>query len=683
MLSATFEQILESIISLPPSSPLSAIQTLAASSKAQIETWNSQLPPTVSTTLPPIIEQHTLLLPDTHQAVHSWDGSLTYTDLDQLSNRLACYLETLGVQPGSYVPLMFGKTKFNIITMLAILKAGGAFVALDPKHPTSRHSLVVENIGAGFVLAGKEHEEVAKGTSEECIVVDSIFLESLSEFDDALPEAQPEPEDPAYVIYTSGTTGTPKGTVITHGNVATAALAWGKKFNMSSESRVLQFASHTFDAVIIETLCVLLFGGTICIPSDSERLSDVAGAINRYEINWVFLTPSVASTLRPELVPGVRTMCMGGEAMTKREIETWRGVQLFNLYGPTETTVIASISEKISASGELLDEAPYNIGSAVGNRLWVIDPSDHNKLAPLGAIGELLVEGAGVSPGYLKDEERSKQVFISAPAWTKDLNVSFDAQHGMYKTGDLVRQNPNGTLTFVSRKDTQIKLNGQRIELGEIEAHVRAVLPKEFSVAIELVSPAGGKKAIGCFFAEKNGGEESRVVGMEGKFLEVAKSVERSVGKSLPGYMVPSIFIPLSRLPITTSMKLDRRALKAFAEGLSEGEAEVYRLADASSKAAPQGQKEKKLASLWEQVLELKEGAVGREDSFFRLGGDSLGAMRLVTMARGEGVGLSVVDVFQKPVLREMSEVAVFGEEIVEEEVIEVSLLLSSLLVVC
>lgn len=208
----------------------------------------------------------------------------------------------------------------------------------------------------------------------------------------------------------------------------------------------------------MEILTALIVGGCVCIPSDQDRMNDIPGAIKRMGVTWTLLTPSVASTLSPKSVPSLKTLVTGGEAMKPGHIAKWKGsVALVNAYGPSETSVIASTSIKVDESGNQINTDPSNIGRAVGGRTWIVDPRDYNKLVPVGCIGELVVEGRTVARGYLKNEQKTADAFIHNPFWLRNLSQ----KERIYRTGDLVRYDSDGSLSFIARSDTQIKLNGE------------------------------------------------------------------------------------------------------------------------------------------------------------------------------------------------------------------------------
>lgn len=491
-----------------------------------------------------------------------------------------------------------------------------------------------------------------------------------------------KPNNPAYIIFTSGTTGLPKGTIIEHAAFCTSATEHARAMNMRSDSRVFQFASHTFDASVMEILSTLIAGGCVCVPSDLERMDNIPGAINRMGVTWTLLTPSVANTLSPKSVPSLKVLVTGGEAMSSGHIAKWKGKTcLINAYGPSETSVIASTSTKVDEHGDEVSSDTSVIGRAVGGRNWVVDPRNCNKLVPVGGLGELVVEGHIVARGYLNNEAKTAQAFISNPAW-------INTEHRLYRTGDLVRYYSDGSLSFVARKDTQIKLNGQRIELGEIEHQVKTYMSEDTQSAVELVSPNRiATKALAVFFccplASPLRHEEEEILTGDEILLpmskanrRVAKNLDSSLAGVLPTYMIPSFYIPISKMPWTSSGKLDRTRLRNIVANLPKESTGPYRLMSIENKtttSTPTTDMEKKLQKLWESVMNVS--TAGTEDNFFRLGGDSVLAMKLVSAARLEHISLSVIEIFRNPKLADMASVCGVYEEEAQTELPPFSLL--------
>jgi amino acid adenylation domain-containing protein/non-ribosomal peptide synthase protein (TIGR01720 family) len=671
---AAFKQTLQDIVAGGSDDrAVGEIDLVGAGGVKQLCAWNDYVLPRNEQCIHHVISDHAVQQPTT-PAVCGWDASFTYRELDDAATALARHLVTQGgVGPDMFVPLCFKKSAWACVAQLAVLKAGSAFVNLDPSHPRSRLEQAFQDVGAQVVLCSPSQKENMDSITSTAVVVDAQSIASLSSArsDETPLTSTATPSNAAYIIFTSGTTGKPKGTIIEHGAFCTSAKSHAKAMFMHSDSRVLQFSSYTFDASVMETLSCLLVGGCVCIPSEHDRMNDVAAAIRKMGVTWTLLTPSVAATLKPESVPCLKTLVTGGEAMAAGHVERWgTACALVNAYGPTEASVVSTVSVKVDEQHRVRNTDSSNIGTAVGGRIWVVDTRTPNRLVPIGAVGELLVEGRLVARGYLNDEEKTAKAFIESPAWTAHPefpDAMFLHNDRMYRTGDLVRWNSDGSVSFVSRIDTQVKLNGRRIELGEIEFHCVAGLPEGSRAAVEVVVPAKTKtKSLAVFFslpapASSSEGSDQipfSLVRMNEALRESANAAEGHVKASLPSYMVPQLFVPVSTMPWTTAGKLDRRRLRQAIESASPEDITSYRLSaaiSAAAKRAPASEMEKTLQSLWEATLGLPAGSVGVMESFFALGGDSLSAIRLVGAARARKIRLSVLDIFEKPVLADMA----------------------------
>ena len=341
-------------------------------------------------------------------AVCAWDGNLTMAQLNERSKRLVSNIFAHGHIPkatrakGKYVALCFSKGFLHTVAMLAALKTGAAIVSLEPSHPRERLRGMLDDVDAVLVLCSSEHhglcQDIAGGRRIHIVSPDgNSKVPPSSPLADIEPTShyRASPSDPAYVIFTSGSTGRPKGVVTEHGALASNLVAQREMLRLGPDTRALQFASYAFDAHILESLAVLAAGGCVCVPSERERLDDLAGAARRLRVNWALLTPTVAGMFSPEDFPGLEVLLSGGEAMTPAVLRRWADrVHLVNSYGPSEASVVAVVNARVTRETE-----PANIGFACGPRAWVADPADHGKLVPLGAVGELLLEGRALARG--------------------------------------------------------------------------------------------------------------------------------------------------------------------------------------------------------------------------------------------------------------------------------------------
>ncbi|CAE7221409.1 Nonribosomal peptide synthetase 3, partial [Pyrenophora teres f. teres] len=603
--------------------------------------WNYEIPGVTNKCIHDLFAEQVLAQPNA-PAICAWDGKMSYSVLDNLSTTLAGYLVKIGVKPEDVVPLCFEKSMWTVVAMLAVLKAGGAFAPLDPDHPASRHKEILRQTSARVVLVSAQHS--ARWASSSCHVV-TLSEASISQLtaDDDLPNFSATPGNAAYILFTSGSTGIPKGVVLEHRAVSTSCLGHGRAFGITDQSRVLQFTSYTFDFCMAEIITTLLYGGCICVPSDRDRRSDLAKAINAMGANWALLTPSVAQLLNPSDVPTLKILVIGGEQVTSTDWNRWpTSVQLINGYGPTECCIVCAGYTTTQAF------TTGTIGRAIASVSWVVDPENHHKLAPLGSVGELLVEGPILARGYLNDAEKTAAAFIEDPAWLMDGCQGYAGRHGrLYKTGDLVQYNDDGNLVCLGRKDSQVKLRGQRIELGEIEHHLRECLPEATQMAVEVILPS----------EESKHATLAAFVRLEQDYCHIPAVVD-ALAERLPTHMIPTIFITLEVFPMTTSGKTDRKVLREIGASFTPQQLANVRTSRQGQKRQPTTPAERAMQQLWAGVLAIAPDSIGLDDSFFRLGGDSIAAMKLVGEVRRAGIQLTVADLFRNPRLDQLTAAA-------------------------
>lgn len=672
-----FDHILNDIVSADPlHRSISELDLFPQRSCRQIRDWNATMPPRVEKCADELIQQQALLHPRA-EAVCSWDKNFTYGQLEIVSSRLARYLTSLGVKPEGFVVLCFEKSAWAVVAQLAVLKAGGAFVSIDPSHPDSRLKMLIDEIGAELVLCSSSlHQKMSK-LCKKAFAVCQTAISQLPDSPLALPGVRPTPLNAAYAIFTSGTTGKPKATVVEHVALSTTAIAMTDALHMNSGTRALQFSNYTFDVSVLEIMMTLMTGGCVCVPSEEERMNNLGGAIRRMEANYMASPPAIVNTLEPKTVPTLKTIITGGEKMPANHIDRWSDRFVINAYGPSEATVVATVGVKVDWDGNRVNDDPTSIGLAANCRVWIVDPNNHNRLLPVGAVGEMLLEGSNIAREYLGNAEKTKAAFIQDPIWSHHSGLTglFKRNDRMYRTGDLVRYNGDGSLAFISRKDTQIKFNGQRIELEEIEHQCLRCLPDGSQVAVDVVVPQERTvaKGLAAFFTVHDqdsfqGGSTDQfaptIPGADPLLLPISVSNMDAVQKlktSLPDYlpqsMMPRLFFPLRNLPFTSSAKIDRRRLRAMVQTLSKDTLKSYITFNNATKTEDVSDDgvEAKLRVLWEKTLDLESGSVTNEDSFFALGGDSFSAMNLVGAAQAQGISLNVASIFKTPVLIDMA----------------------------
>ncbi|KAL8673560.1 MAG: hypothetical protein Q9168_002014 [Polycauliona sp. 1 TL-2023] len=655
---------------LQGSAPLASMDPVSSYERSLLLTWNTNSPIQVDACIQDQIRDVAKVQP-LGPAVCSWDGELNHEQLDDLSDRVAALLRQNGVKVGTIVPYFCEKSAAAAVVMLGIVKAGGALVGMDSDHPAQRLSNILAQVGASTVIISTAcHEKVkAKVTVYNTVLVDMGLIRKLPS--GGLGLVSTKPSDTCIVQYTSGSTGSPKGVVISHANFATSVHHVRKAFGMAATTRTLQFSNFIYDAALYDVFMTLVSGGCVCVPQEAERLNDIPGAIARTRANFALLSPSTASLLSPAEVPTLRTLCIGGENFPRDMKEKWKNVCLINAYGPSEATVVSSLRLVSRTSGK----HHLNIGRPIACRYWVVDPDNHNQLVPVGCPGELLIQGPNVAQGYFKDAQKTKEAFIEPPNWISDFTSLDLTSNQWYKTGDLVMQMADGSVTIHGRKGNQIKLAGQRIELEDIEHHLGQLSDPSWKLVVELIKPSeqGRDSCLAMFFTvpaakDKASGPEDACQLLPA-LPQKASMLRQALLSKLPAFMVPQYFIHLNRLPLTSSSKTDRQALRKLGtsipperlcaySGLGTASSQVMtpqEVINGESKVKPDNTAEVELRRLWARTLALPPDRLKTTDNFFSLGGSSIRAMRLVNAARRAGFAVTVTDVFSTPIFSDLA----------------------------
>lgn len=649
-------------------------------------------------------------------AVDAWDGRLTYHDVDTQSGWLARkLLSTSDLQSEEPVLLCLQKSKWVPVCMVAILKAGAAFVPLDYTHPLDRLRSIVRDTGARRVLACEGTRAVAQGLGLDVLLVGSRLFEGAKEEENssssllsssskvvALPSVSSD--QLAWILFTSGSTGTPKGCLIEHKAFRTSVKHHGRVFNMNKASRVLHFSSYAFDVCTTEIISTLITGGCICIPSEEQRKNALAEFIRQYDVNWAYLTPSVVGILSPLEVTSLKTLVLGGERHSASLRATWeqRGVEIHNAYGPAECSVCVII-----ASEQGVD--PSNIGVPRGCYPWVVDGDNPDVLVPYGCLGELLIEGPLLGRGYLNRPDETAARFLTDLAWMKITSLPGripgpahwqPTGRVAYRTGDYVRYNMDGSMTFIGRKDDQVKVRGQRLELGDVQSYLERVFGQSYH-AVALVPKSGplqnslvvalarASQSIATAPGVLNGEDErpnpreegdrgfldavvARELAADAEVLELMDHFEECV----PPFMVPSQWIPMKRIPLSPSGKSDRKEATKMVVQMTDSElAEVRSLwqQPSTSVGQPGQQQQGKLAheslsgmeqQLWALIAETlqlpNKESVNPNASFIKLGGDSIKAMLLASRCRvAAGIRIRVGDILASRGIHQLASKAI------------------------
>jgi amino acid adenylation domain-containing protein len=662
------EHVLGLLLQMPAGTRLGALSLLNAHDRREIIGWNRLSTEPADQTLHQLFRARSRSQPDA-PAVRGPDGNLTYAMLDRKSDAVARGLRSRGVGKEDAVALVFDKSVWTIVAQLGVLKSRAVCVPIDPAFPAARKKTILSGSGAAIVLSGAPfHELPSEWTGTVWVLGDDDEQLDLGEAANGHHYADKNdnnddgvsPSQAAFILFTSGSTGAPKGHILEHRNLVSSLTAIGKAMSLNRDTRMLQFAAYVWDMSIAEMHGTLLAGGCVCVPSDEARESAVAAYIAADQVNTAIFTPTVLRLLMPHEAP-LATIMSIGEPVDLESADTWAaaGCRFFNAWGPSETACV-------SAMAELTPESSYrgNIGRPLASSIWLVDPrdADAGRLVPVGAVGEIVVEGRGVARGYLNAPQQTAASFIDPPRWAPSRR---GPARKMYRTGDLARYNPDGSLQYVGRQDNQVKVNGQRVELGEVEKALSSCegVRQALCVAQALRGQGSRKSLVAVVVLDSprlQAPHALRELSAEHDQLvsHTLETLRELLSSRLPSYMVPSVWKVVEDFPRTTSLKIDRSAIKKWllaqlASGGGGGGAEG---ADTDKLTDPISSIEVCLRTAWADALGLLEAEVGRESSFIRLGGDSILAIRVATLCRKQGLRVSVATLLRSRSLAEVAE---------------------------
>ncbi|WP_141554442.1 non-ribosomal peptide synthetase, partial [Xenorhabdus kozodoii] len=556
--------------------------------------------------------------PDNLAAVFE-DHTLSYGELNRRANQLAHHLIGLGVRPDDRVAICVERSLEMVVGLLAVLKAGAAYVPLDPDYPADRLAYMLDD-AAPVVLLTQASLVATLRSDRPTVQLDTVSFDGSATNN---PDAGVLPHHLAYVIYTSGSTGLPKGVMVEHRGLYNLTQAQIAAFHITAHSRLLQFASFSFDACISEIATTLCQGACLILASREALLPGEAlmSTLKTQAITHVTLPPVAAGALTPGAeLPDLSVLVLAGEACSSALVRRWATGQriIINAYGPTESTVCATLSP----CDPQKESAPPIGRPIVNTQIYILDP--HGQPVPRGVAGEIYIGGVGVARGSLNRPELTAERFLADP---------FAAKPGarLYKTGDLGRWLPDGNIDYLGRNDFQVKLRGFRIELGEIEARLTQCDGVREAVVIAREDEPGQKRLV-AYLRPEDGAER------------VPTALREQLSQYLADYMLPSAFVALDSFPLTPNGKLDRKALPA--PDLAAVATRDY--------AAPVGEREIALSQIWQNLLGLEQ--VSRHDHFFELGGHSLMIVSLIEGLRHRGWRLDIRSVFATPILAEMAQ---------------------------
>jgi amino acid adenylation domain-containing protein len=611
-----------------PDKPVSELQVMPVEERELVvERWNAtrtEFP--INITLHELIEVQTATA-SKRTAVVAETGiapKLTYADLHKRSDALAARLQALGVGRDTPVAISMERSAELVVSLLGVLKSGGAYVPIDPGYPALRRQFIIEDCGARVVLTqGALRDTLPAGPT--VVAVDEIW----GELTDGKPERRADAGSIAYIIYTSGSTGTPKGVMVEHRAIVNRLLWQQSYLGLGQDDVVLQKTPYSFDVSVWEFFSPLLAGAKLVMarPAGDRDPAYLLGALKQHGITTAHFVPSMLQAIvgEPKLAgcTALRRVVCSGESLSPVLRDRFLGVldiELHNFYGPTEAAVDVSASRCVRG-------VPWwtvPVGRPVANtQLYVLD-ADRSPV-PIGVPGELYIGGVQIARGYLNRPELTAERFVLDP-------FSGDASSRLYRTGDLCRFLPDGEIEYLGRLDYQVKVRGFRIELGEIEIALEQQKGVRQAVVVAReMSP--GDHVLVAYISSSNGAAPDTA------------ALQAALAATLPGYMVPQHWVVLADMPLTSSGKVDRKALPAPQPGASSPRAFVE----------PANQLQRKLAAIWADVLGVPR--VGATDDFFDLGGHSILATRVVSRIRRDfGVQVPLQKIFTAPTLSQLGD---------------------------
>ncbi|KAM7214269.1 non-ribosomal peptide synthetase, partial [Rhypophila decipiens] len=653
---STFGKAIRSILA-SPTTHVGLVDLFSDRDYAQIVAWGAESPPAsdaqVQCVLHELITKQASLQPN-GQAICSWDGSFTYEQLDEDATKLGHYLVEAGVGPHSVVPVVMEKGRLAPVAMLAVLKAGGAFVPIDALE-LGMIQPIFERLNSRVAIASELASSVLRNLFETVVVVDDDLMAQLPDGQGSLT-SMAAPSDPACILFVPTSSNEARGVSFSHSALSTALLGQGPAAKITALSRVMHLSSFNVDICIAEIFTTLIYGGCVCVPSASERLQDFTGAVNRMQVNWSYMTPLLSRKVDPALLPSLKVVCFRTRSLDEDTYSPWHGkANVILAYGPQDVSPLG-----ISFLEAIGTQHLRSIGRPFCGNLLVVNPDDLKKPVPVGAVGELIVQGPTLGCSY---PNRESTIGPISP-----LGVATGSKARYFKTGHRVRYTEGGLMEFISNKREDPEIDGKVVNIVDIEEYLRRCLGQGIDVIVDTLTFRGSKNApvlaafveLGDSVLDEDESLANLSTATREKISTARQLVEIGLKSANAPTLTPSIYIPVRHLPITPSLKVNRRRLQKMISGLSREQlvnlSTVPNTKDATLqlKPLPLTKSEEKMRAIWANVLGIDRASIGTTDCFFALGGDDTTAVRLVTACRRENLSVPIASVLDNPTLTEL-----------------------------
>ncbi|KAK8092189.1 Nonribosomal peptide synthetase 12 [Apiospora kogelbergensis] len=657
-----FGKAIESLMQAPGGSMVKEMNLFNQHDQEQVLRWNGRSKPEQQKFkghIHRLIAEHALENSDI-QAVCAWDGDLTYGELDELAMTVASHLRNRGVTADSPVPVVVDKSRWAVVAMLGVLNSGGILVPVDAELP-SMFGWVAESVGARVVLASESvraHLDGALGRDVDVVYLNEETVDAMAFQDVAVTPPDTKAHQTACILFEHQGAEQHKGIKYTHGALSTAFISQGPALRINPSSRVMQVSSFSTDIALSEVFTTLINGGCICVPSAAERLANYTAAACRMQVNWSYLTPTLSRSLRPESLPDMAVVCFRTLHLEEDTYAPWADrAKVLLAYGSAVSCPLGLSAAEVKDANSL-----RCIGKpAVGN-FWVVSPSKLNRLVPIGAVGVLVIESPTLAEGY---ETGAKDVMRWNPAAKQPGRL--------LRTGHFVRYKEDGQLELVADQGETTAIAGQTFRKADVEPHLRRCLGRGVDVFVETIAfnyhDSDSKPILAAFLqmASDEGGEHElgRLGPRTRERLYLAKrTAELSLRDVLPRHMIPSTFIPVRKIPLTSALEVNRLGLARLIAGFSKTQLLSFasvpnprEVQAAGLHPLPLTRVEERVRGLWAAVLgidEDDESSITAEDGFLRLGGNYDLAHELVVACRRQGIAVSVVDLLRNTSLTEI-----------------------------